>query len=282
MGLRTDMAVEAHELSRGDLKEISGVKVTTSTNENITRTVVDVVDDKGAGIIGKEIGRYITIDVPQIKYSTHDYELAVKMITDELCALSEGKENILVVGLGNDDITPDALGSETVKKLIITTHMKKHMPDALSPDFGSVAAIIPGVMGDTGIETFEIVKGVTEKLAPDLIIAIDSLAGADINRITTSIQIADTGISPGSGVGNHRNGLNYDSLGVKVIAIGVPTVIAAELLSGGEIDDEYKSLMVTTKDIDYVIKRMSKTIANGINMAFHRNLDLKAIDELVG
>ena len=137
-------------------------------------------------------------------------------------------------------------------------------------------------MGSTGIETVEIVKGVLENTKPDIVIAIDSLAGADINRVTTSIQLTDTGIAPGSGVGNHRNGLNRESLGVKVIAIGVPTVIAAELLGGGDIAEEFKSLMVTTKDIDLVIKRMSKTVANGINMALHKNVTLKTVEELVG
>ncbi|MEE0409860.1 MAG: GPR endopeptidase, partial [Clostridia bacterium] len=166
--------------------------------------------------------------------------------------------------------------------LLITSHIKKHMPDVFDENYSNVSAIAPGVMGTTGIETVEIVKGVIDTVRPDTVIAIDALAGADINRVTTSIQIADTGIAPGSGVGNHRNGLNEDSLGVKVIAVGVPTVIAAELLGGENLADEFKSLMVTTNDIDMIIKRMSKTVANGINMALHKNLSLKEAEELVG
>ena len=156
------------------------------------------------------------------------------------------------------------------------------MPQVFDDSYSSVSAIAPGVMGTTGIETAEIIKGVTEYVKPDVIIAIDALAGADINRVTSSIQIADTGIAPGSGVGNHRNGLNKETLGVKVIAIGVPTVIAAELLGGESIPEEFRSLMVTTNDIDAVIKRMSKTVANGINMAMHKGITLRDLEELVG
>lgn len=279
MGIRTDMAVEAHIFSRGSATEIDGIKLSSTKIGDITRTVVEVLDERGAKAIGKDKGKYITIDAPQIKYSTETYENVCNIISYELREMAENKKSVLVVGLGNDDITPDALGSETVKRLVVTTHMKKNMPEDISDDFGSLSAIVPGVMGDTGIETTEIVRGVVEYVKPDLIIAVDSLAGADINRVSTSIQISDAGISPGSGVGNHRKGLNESTLGVKVIAIGVPTVIAAEILSGGTVDEKFKSLMVTTKDIDIVIEKMSKTVANGINLAVHGNLCLKEIEE---
>ena len=282
MSIRTDMAVEAHELTRGESKEIDGVKLEALSHGNITRTVVDVINDNGARAINKLKGRYITIDAPDLKYSTEDYEKVCKMLSEDLRVMCENKDKILVVGLGNRQITPDALGSEVVDRLLVTTHLKEYMPNEFGDDYSSVSAIIPGVMGSTGIETVEIVKGVLENTKPDIVIAIDSLAGADINRVTTSIQLTDTGIAPGSGVGNHRNGLNRESLGVKVIAIGVPTVIAAELLGGGDIAEEFKSLMVTTKDIHLVIKRMSKTVANGINMALHKNVTLKTVEELVG
>lgn len=279
MGIRTDMAVEAHKLSAGAAAEIMGVKLTETKIGDITRTVIDVQNDSGAKAIGKAKGRYITIEAPKIKYSTEDYETVCNIISRDLCEMAKGKEKVLVVGLGNDDITPDALGSEAVKKLLVTAHMKKHLPNEAGADFGTLSAIVPGVMGDTGIETLEIVRGVAEHVKPDLIIAVDSLAGADINRVSVSVQISDVGISPGSGVGNHRDGLNEATLGIKVIAIGTPTVIAAEILSGGTIADEFKSLMVTTKDIDRVIDIMSKTIANGINLAVHNKLCLKEIEE---
>ncbi len=282
MGIRTDIAVEAHEISRGEAKEIDGVKVTALEHGSITRTVVDVMDDNGANAIGKMKGRYITIDAPNLKYSVDDYERVSSMIADDLRVLTKNPKRTLVVGLGNRGITPDALGSEVVDKLIITSHIKERMPEMLGEDYSFVSALIPGVMGTTGIETVEIVKGVVDKVNPDVIIAVDALAGANLSRVTTSIQIADTGIAPGSGVGNHRDGLNFDSLGVKVIAVGVPTVIAAEMLGGEDIPDEYKSLMVTTKDIDTEVTRMAKTIANGINMALHKNITLRTVEELVG
>ena len=282
MSIRTDIALEAHELSKGEAKEIEGVKLQSLCHGKIKRTVVDILDDNGAKTLNKEKGRYITIDAPELKYSTDDYESVCKMLADDLRIMCGNSKSTLVIGLGNRKITPDALGAQTVDNLLITSHMKKYMPDVFGADYSSVSAIVPGVMGTTGIETADIIKGVVEKLKPDTGIAVDALAGADINRVTASIQISDAGIAPGSGVGNHRDGLNRKTLGVNVIAVGVPTVIAAELIGGEELPEEYGSLMVTTKDIDLVIERMSKTVANGINMALHKNLTLQALEELVG
>ena len=281
MNIRTDLAVEAHELSRGEAKEINGVKLNRTEHGKITRTIVDVMSDEGSQAIGKAKGRYITIDAPEIKYSLDDYETVCKMLAADIREMCGRINTTLVVGLGNRAITPDALGSAAVDKLIITAHIKKHMPDALDSSYSSVCALAPGVMGTTGIETVEIIKGMVEKVKPDTVIAIDALAGADINRVCTSVQLADTGIAPGSGVGNNRDGLNEETLGVKVIAIGVPTVIAAELISGSELSEEFAPLMVTTKDIDLVIERMSKTVANGINMALHKDITFRDIEEML-
>lgn len=281
MMIRTDLAVEAHELSRGEAKEIDGVKLVCAEHGAIKRTVVDILDERGEKALGKRKGRYITIDAPDLKYSLDDYESVCKMLADDLREMCGGAERTLVVGLGNRDITPDALGYEAVSSLIITSHIKKHMPGTLDEGYTSVSAITPGVLGTTGIETVDIVKGVAKKAEPEVIIAIDALAGADISRVCSTVQISDTGIAPGSGVGNHREGLNRESLGVKVIAVGVPTVIAAELISGKALPEEFGHLMVTTKDIDLVIKRMSKTVANGINMALHKNLTFRDIESIV-
>ncbi|MCH5211502.1 MAG: GPR endopeptidase [Oscillospiraceae bacterium] len=281
MSIRTDLAVEAHELSRGQADAIDGVKLQKTVHGSISRTVVDITSDNGAETLGKEKGRYITIEAPDLKYSLDDYENVCRMLASEIKSMCPQIDKTLVVGLGNQDITPDALGSEAISQLIITSHIKEHMPGTLDDDYSSVCAVAPGVMGTTGIETVEIIKGITEKVKPDTIIAIDALAGADIKRVCTTIQIADTGIAPGSGVGNNREGLNEQTLGVKVIAIGVPTVIAAELLSDGNLPEEYATLMVTTKDIDLVIKRMSRTVANGINMALHKNLSFRDIESIV-
>ena len=281
MSIRTDLAVEAHELSRGQADAIEGVTLKKMEHGSISRVVVDITNDDGAKKLGKEKGRYVTIEAPDLKYSLDDYENVCRMLAEEIRDMCPKIGKTLVVGLGNQDITPDALGTEAISQLVITSHIKEHMPGTLDDDYSSVCAVAPGVMGTTGIETVEIIKGITEKVKPDTIIAIDALAGADMTRVCTTIQIADTGIAPGSGVGNNREGLNEQTLGVKVIAIGVPTVIAAELLANGNLPEEFATLMVTTKDIDLVIKRMSRTVANGINMALHKNLSFRDIESIV-
>ena len=280
MSIRTDLAVEAHELTRGEAQEIDGVTVDRTEHGGITKVVVEITNENGAKRLGKRQGRYVTIEAPDIKYELDDYERVCLMLAEELRRMCKSTR-VLVAGLGNRDITPDALGAEAVAQLIVTSHIKNKLPDALDEDYGIVSAIAPGVMGTTGIETSEIIRGVAEKVRPEAIIAIDALAGADINRICSVVQISDAGISPGSGVGNNRAGINRESFGVPVIAIGVPTVIAAELLTGAELPTEFEPLMVTTKDIDLVIKRMSKTVANGINMAMHKNLTFKDIERII-
>ena len=205
---------------------------------------------------------------------------------------------ILVVGLGNDHITPDALGPYTVDRLMVTHHMKKHMPEQLDKGIRSVCAIAPGVLGTTGMETVDIVKGVVDELKPDVVIAVDALASRSLSRMGSTIQIANTGISPGAGVGNRRDGLNEHTLGVKVIAVGVPTVVDAATVAIDSIDMAVKSedtaaikeqlydnmgtLMVTPKNIDLIIERASKTVANGINLALHENMTFSQIEEYVG
>lgn len=280
MSIRTDLAVEAHELTRGEAKEIEGVTVERTEHDGITKVVVEITSEAGAEKLGKRPGRYVTIEAPDIRYELDDYERVCKMLAEEIRRMCKSTR-VLVAGLGNRDITPDALGAEAVSQLIVTSHIKNKLPEALDEDYGIVSAIAPGVMGTTGIETSEIIRGVAEKVRPEAIIAIDALAGADINRICSVVQISDAGISPGSGVGNNRAGINRESFGVPVIAIGVPTVIAAELLTGEALSTEFEPLMVTTKDIDLVIKRMSKTVANGINMAMHKNLTFKDIERIV-
>lgn len=281
MSIRTDLAVEAREMAESEAKELEGIRAQSFEHGAITKTVVDIINDRGAELIGKAKGRYITIEAPELRYSLDDYETVCEMIAEELREFLREDSRVLVAGLGNRDITPDAIGSRTASELIITNHLKERMPDMFGEDYGSVCAIAPGVLGTTGIETARIIKGVAETVKPDLIIAVDALAGADISRVCTTVQIADTGISPGSGVGNCREGLNEETLGVKVVAVGVPTVIAAERIAGGELPEEYSGLMVTTKDIDLVTRRMSKTVANGINLAVHPGLSLRDIESII-
>lgn len=285
--IRTDLAVEAHELSKREAKnaaEIEGVISNVEEKENITVTRVEITNENGSKALGKAIGSYVTIDAPDLKYSLETYEEVCGIIADEIRKMAEvnGDMLTLVVGLGNREITPDALGTSVVSKLLVTHHIKQRMSDFFDDSISGVCAIAPGVLGTTGIETADIIKAVTEKVRPQLIIAVDALAAADIERVSKTIQISDTGIQPGAGVGNNREGLNEETTGVKVIAIGVPTVIDASTISKVEIPKEMAPLMVTTKDIDLVIERTAKTVANGINLALHRDMTLRDVESYVG
>lgn len=285
--VRTDLAVEAHELSKQQAEnssEIEGVISEVEEKDGISVTRVKITNENGSKALGKAIGNYVTIDAPELKYSLETYENVCKLIAGEIRKMAEINSNTLtlVVGLGNRDITPDALGTDVVSKLLVTNHIKQKMGDFFDENISGVCAIAPGVLGTTGIETADIIKSVADKVKPQLIIAVDALAAADIRRVSTTIQISDTGIQPGAGVGNNREGLNEKTTGVKVIAIGVPTVIDAATISKVEIPKEMAPLMVTTKDIDLVIERTSKTVANGINLALHRNMTLRDVESYVG
>ncbi len=282
---RTDLALEALNLNRSEkqeAEEINGALIDTKVLGSITVSKLSVRSNAAAEEIGKPKGEYITIDVPDIKYDLKSYEDACGIISNEIKRLYTLNDDsiVLVVGLGNRDITPDALGCEVISGIMITNHMKIHAPDLTAPGIRAVCAIAPGVLGTTGMESLEITKGVVQKLMPDLIIVIDALAAADFSRISTTFQISDAGIAPGSGVGNNRDAFTSEALGAKVIAIGVPTVVDAKSICDCEKDGE--PMMVTPRDIDLVIKRCAKTVANGINMALHDNLTLKDIEEYVG
>lgn len=284
--IRTDLAVEAHELSRREAKnatEIDGVISDVRTEDGITVTNIEITNENGSKALGKAIGNYITIESPNLKYSIDIYERVCTLISEEIRKMTDIKSDslTLVVGLGNRDITPDALGTEVVSRLLVTHHIKQNMKDFFDDNISGVCALIPGVLGTTGIETAEIIKAVSEKVKPNLIIAVDAMAAADIRRVSTTIQISDTGIQPGAGVGNNRERLNEETIGAKVIAIGVPTVIDAATISKVEIPEELAPLMVTTKDIDLVIERTAKTVANGINLALHRDMTLRDIESYV-
>ncbi len=286
--IRTDLAVEAHELSKKAAKnasEIDGVISDVEKKGNITVTRVEITNENGSRALGKAQGTYVTVDAPDLKYSLDTYERTCQTVAEEIRKMAKvGSDTLtLVVGLGNREITPDALGTCVVSKLLVTHHIKRGGEnDIFGDNISGVCAIAPGVLGTTGIETADIIKAVSEKVKPQLIIAVDALAAADIERISNTIQISDTGIQPGSGVGNNREGLCEETTGVKVIAIGVPTVIDAATISKVKIPEEMSPLMVTTRDIDLVIERAAKTVANGINLALHRNMTLRDVESYVG
>lgn len=282
--IRTDLALEAHELTKNEGEQIEGVAVYERDEDGIKISRVEVINKNGERAIGKAVGNYVTIECPNLKYSYEEYEKVCRIISDEIKAMANISADsvTLVAGLGNRDITPDALGVEVTSHIMVTQHLKKHMREYLEDNISGVCTVNPGVLGTTGIETVSIIKSVSKEVNPQLIIAVDALAAADIKRVSTTIQISDAGIQPGSGVGNDREGINSETTGAKVIAIGMPTVIDARNISDIEIPQELSPLMVTTKDIDLVIKKCSKTIADGINLALHPNISLDEIVSFMG
>ena len=313
--VRTDLALEEKERFESDNVEISGVVLEEEYDKEreIRITRVKVETENGAKTMGKPVGVYLTMEAPNRAVPDEDYhrEVSVKLseYIEELIrgrSLDTDDLSVLVVGLGNRQVTPDALGPYVADNLCVTRHIvKEYGKYAMGMEHARlVSAIVPGVMGQTGMETLEIVKGVVDETKPDLVIAIDALAARNTRRLNRTIQIADTGIHPGSGVGNHRNGLTKESVGVPVIGIGVPTVVDAatiandtmenlidaletsEILKGvGDVLRTYNSaekyelvkelisphlngMFVTPKDEDELVKQISYTISEALNMLF--------------
>lgn len=318
--IRTDLAVEAKEIyQKSNQGNIDGVEVEETTTDEIKVTSVRVVNEIGERMMGKPVGKYITIDMPAFThYDGETMDKVSKVMAEVLAPMIklDPSMTVLVVGLGNWNVTPDALGPKVVSKLMVTRHLKQLIPDSIDEGIRPVCAIAPGVLGITGIETGEIIKGVVEKIKPNLVICVDALASRKMSRVNRTVQIGDTGISPGSGVGNKRMELSFKTLGIPVIAIGVPTVVDAATMANDTIDmvidqmiqeassgssfyDMLKSidknekynlineilqphigdLVVTPKDVDLVIDSVSKVIANGINIALQPALDLDDINK---
>ena len=285
---RTDLAFEVNERY---MKEHApdgvpdGVLTEREDYDSLWISRIKIKNENGSKTLGRPIGNYITIHVPGIRYDNSAYEAASKTIAKEIRSLANisNDDKVLVAGLGNREVTPDALGHEVISRVLVTNHIKSQQPELLGDNFGSVSAIAPGVLGITGIESADIIKSVCKHLKPAAVIVVDALAAADFERISTTFQICDTGIQPGAGVGNNRSEVNEHTLGAKVIAIGVPTVIDAKnLMDNNTAGRETAPLMVTPRDIDLVIKRAAMTIAGGINLAFHRDISLEEINELTG
>jgi len=309
ISFRTDLALEAHEFYKEDKNKIDGVEAEEYSHGNIKVTHIRITNENGERLLDKPCGNYITIEVPQLIYSEEDYKSACHILSDELKKLYpiSDSTSILTACLGNSDITADSVGVKVFKNLMVTRHMKKYIPEHIDESIRSVSAVAPGVIGTTGIETFDIIKGVTDRTSPDVIFAVDSLAARNVERISTTIQISDTGIEPGAGIGNFTHAISEKELGVKVIAIGVPTVVGSIAIINDSLDmmaeknefakalanmphrdkmniiensisDKIGSLMVTPKEIDRITDKVSKTIANGINLAVHRDLSFDDIN----
>ena len=277
--VRTDLALEARERYEEDV-EIRGVSVEETYDEkrDIRAKPVRIELENGAKAMGKPIGVYITLEAPKLSEPDKDYHRevseALAVYLQELLGTKE-ERSVLVVGLGNREVTPDALGPEVVGNLRITRHVVKEYGKAAfeKEKVHMVSGIVPGVMAQTGMETLEIVRGVVEETQPDVVVAIDALAARSSKRLNRTIQISDAGIHPGSGVGNHRHSLTRETIGVPVVAIGVPTVVDAAKIVYDAVRDRnavppgLNSMFVTPKDIDETIKHLSFTISEALNIA---------------
>lgn len=279
MKVRTDLALEERESFDGSGVEIHGVEVEESCDEerDVRLTRVKIVSERGAREMGKSRGTYLTLEAPGLASPDEDYHREVsEMIADLLRELTGTAESVLVAGLGNRDVTPDALGPQAVSNLMITRHLIREYGREMMGMDGCcvVSGIVPGVMAQTGMETSEILQGIIEETRPDLLIVIDALAARSTRRLGRTVQITDTGIQPGSGVGNHRGSLTKESLGIPVIAIGVPTVVEAAAIvydaqgNCEKMPPHLNGMFVTPKNIDEMIKQLSFTLSEALNMVF--------------
>lgn len=305
---RTDLALERTNIYRkaNKLEQIEGIETEEQeVNDEIKVSRVKITNEKGEEAIGKKKGVYITIDLKKIKLADDEQiQKASETLSNELKNIFQShiskKDDILVVGLGNIYVTPDSLGPKVINEIDVTRHIIKYLPQYIDKDSRPVTAISPGVLGTTGIETAEILKGIVDNIKPKLIIVIDALSSRSIERISSTIQISDTGIVPGAGVGNTRREISEDTLGVPVIALGIPTVVESAVLVNDCLDllieklqneaksnvflnqlkeqDNYEgikdvlnpqdyNMIVTPKEIDELIENMKDVVARGINMS---------------
>lgn len=304
---RTDLAIERNDIykKQNNLEQVEGIEVEEEQKQGVKISRVNVVNENGEKAIGKPIGTYTTIDIDKMKAITDErVEEISGIVADELRPIISkhigDTEDILIVGLGNIYVTPDALGPKVVPEIEVTRHILEYMPKLMPEDTRPVSAISPGVLGITGIETMEILKGIVDNIKPKMLIVIDALASKSVERISSSIQIADTGIVPGAGVNNTRKEISEKTLGVPVIALGIPTVVDLASITNDCIDifinnlqqkamsnealnelktkDNYEeikealnvgeyNMIVTPKEIDELIENMKDVVSKGINMA---------------
>lgn len=293
---RTDLAVEAREIwtqnSPGE-RDIQGVQTHDGVREGFPVTTVHITNEQGAKALDKPVGTYVTLELAGLRRREENaFSRAVRALADELGQLLSLKDgdSVLVVGLGNRAITPDNIGPTAVSHTLVTRHLVEQVPEHFA-HFRPVAALAAGVLATTGVESGELVRAVTDRIHPACVIAVDALASRSLKRICSTIQLADTGITPGSGVGNHRTALNRETLGVPVIALGVPTVVdvatlCADVLAEagkGDLEPEALSgaghgLMVTPGDIDQSAADLARVIGFGINLALQPGLTIEDVE----
>ena len=273
---RTDLAVESYE--NGGKTVLDGVKV--EENDNVT--TVTVFNENGAAALGKGIGKYITYCTDTALDDSQIFDGRLDELSKILSSLlPKNIKSVLVAGLGNTDITADALGPKTVNYVLATRHIINdyNNDNSYFSDFFNVSSISTGVLGDTGIESAEIIKGVVNQIKPDCVIAVDALAASSSSRLGNTVQLSDVGISPGSGVGNHRYEISESTLGVPVVSIGIPTVVSTSGIRG---KNDNGAMFVTPREIDRIIEHGAKLIAMTVNVCLQKNIDAKDLFSLVG
>ena len=270
---RTDLALERAETIRTEAPLPEGIAVSTKKTSCFEITDVSVTSDGAAKKIEKPKGRYITLETgSRLDMRPQNFEQSAADLADELRSLMNARGSVLVVGLGNEAITPDSLGPRVISHIFSTRHIKTNAPSLYSSDLGEVCAFAPGVMGQTGIEAGELIKSVCEAVKPSLVVAVDALACSELSHLGKTVQLTDSGISPGSGVLNSRKELSKATLGVPCIAVGVPTIADLGVeRQGGE------PLMVTPRSVDKLISCSAQLISSALNLALHPGLDLEEI-----
>ena len=292
MGKRTDLAMEARELwqeSAGETTQLPGVRARETVHKGVTATTVEILDRRGAEALGKPEGTYVTLELERgLIREPAGFVRAAARLGRELARMLPGSGAVLVAGLGNAAVTPDAIGPRALDHLVVTRHLGRSFPQ-LRP----VSAIAPGVLGTTGLESVEVVRGIVERSKPCCVVVVDALASRNLDRVCTTVQLTDTGIVPGSGVGNRRAAFDQKTLGVPVLAVGVPTVVEASTLLQDVLEAHgcerpasqslcSPYMVVTPKDIDARVDRIARLLGYGISLGLHRSLSVEDISCFVG
>lgn len=295
MNLRTDLAVERREIVGSD--NIDGIILKEYEEKGVKVTRIDVTNEKGSNALGKPIGEYITLEVTPFTQMTDVFSSQLDVISDQISRLLPSEGTVLVIGLGNKSITPDAFGPLVIQSILATRHIDEELQKSIGfEEMRRVAAVATGVLGKTGIESNEIAESIVRKIKPAAVIAVDALAARRLERLGTTVQMSSTGVTPGSGVGNARGALNEETLGIPVISIGVPTVVDGSTLAYDIIEkagynenavtEEIlrpfgQGIIVTPEEVDLMVERAALLVAMGINSALQKFMDPKDILAIV-